>query len=304
MSDVEMSDEGEELPLPSVLPRAFKQTSDYLRHDDAGALPAGEPTECLAAAGLLRAEASPMRILFLDIDGVLAPRLNAGQIVRQCVDGVVALCQASGARIVLTTAWRLLPGKTEMFNTLLRRHHGFGPVYDVTPDLRDSVEQSSKLEASRFVQVPERSGLTAETALLALHRLGVHEEGAASAVKATFCDPDYDLHVYSEVMCEYSRQAFSPRSREGGDWSHDPCSSKFAQTRVHEVVKWLEAAAACGLNISDYVVIDDEDLLQTGMAPSKPVRRSINMERMPPGAKAMLSSSSCPDDDEGWMFAF
>ena len=54
-----------------------------------------------------------MRIVFLDVDGVVAPRINAGQIVHRCMEGVVRLCQLTGARIVLSSSWRVLTGKTE-----------------------------------------------------------------------------------------------------------------------------------------------------------------------------------------------
>merc|ERR1712176_521622 len=87
-------------------------------------------------SGQLKRSFEPVRIIFLDIDGVLAPRRNNGQIVYQCVEGVVALCRLARARIVLTSAWRLYKGQTEVFNKLLKRHHNAEAIYDVVPDLK------------------------------------------------------------------------------------------------------------------------------------------------------------------------
>ena len=80
---------------------------------------------------------------------------------------------------------------------------------------------------------------------------------------ALFLDPDYDLNVFAEAAGEYTRGQFSPRSRRGGDWNHDPCSSEYAHTRCREIAMWLEAATECGVAVEKWVVIDDDDLLQT-----------------------------------------
>merc|ERR1719323_1664967 len=91
---------------------------------------------CGVLSGTLVGKGVPYKIIFLDIDGVLAPRINAGQIVHQCVEGVMALCRLAGARIVLTSAWRRMKGKTEVLENLLQQHHNGSAVFDVTPDLR------------------------------------------------------------------------------------------------------------------------------------------------------------------------
>ena len=132
-----------------------------------------EATSCKATSKQLQPSTHPLTIIFLDLDGVIAPRLNAGQILRQCVDGVVAVCRMTNARIVLSSSWRLLPGKVAMINQLLQREHGLDePCYDVTPDLRGvDVDVRTPLDPARFVRVNERSGFTANDAIATLRVL-------------------------------------------------------------------------------------------------------------------------------------
>ena len=306
-----------------------RQASDASRFSD----DVNHGCEDLAASNskAVRAELSSetLRVVFLDIDGVLAPRLNAGQLVRQCVDGVVAICHAARAKIVLTSSWRLLPGKPEEFDDLLARFHdGADLLYDVTPNLSGvpakeldagdaPTDASEFLDGSRFVRIAERSGLTVEGAM-ATHRL-LSDEADDEAVACIFSDPDYDTHVYSEATGEYSRASFSPRSREGADWSHEPCSPEFAKTRCREIACWLQAAEACGVHVTHWAVLDDDDLLQTGEPPCKPVRRTVYSKAPtapPPKAHAEPAhvaeeanrlaplAKAIDDDDMGWEFSF
>ncbi|KAL3928588.1 MAG: hypothetical protein SGPRY_002324 [Prymnesium sp.] len=292
----------DDIPMDASPPMAcaLRQASDVLRQGHPPACAAS--TRCLAQLRLL--PRSSLRVVFLDIDGVLAPRINAGQLVWQCVQGVVELCTAAQARIVLTSSWRLLPGMLERFNLLLTSHHSSPPAYDVTPDLRSEEEGGGEegFPSSQFIRVKERAGLTAEDATRALAALGEVSECAAARVRAAFCDPSYDLHVYSETNNSYHQTTFSPRAREGGDWSHDPPS--FARTRVREIVRWLQAASDCGVEVSEYVVIDDDDLLQTGNPPVKPIRRNLVDKPSPRAAASASNGLDLEDDQEGWMFAF
>ena len=304
-------------------PTLRRQLSDSSRDGDHGG------NDLLNAATVSRVcsgqlvPSGAMRIVFLDIDGVLAPRVNAGQIVKQCVDGVVALCRAADARVVISSSWRLIEGKVAEFEQLLTSHHGVdsahGLVYDVTPDLRgqDAVEDDSNQQASRtalhvapfkdrFVRVHERRGLSLDDVRRAARLLGAPDRDVAT-LDGAFVDPDYDLHVYSEVSREYSRTSFSPRSRKGEDWTHEACSADFARTRRREVVRWLEAAAAAGLEVESYVVLDDDDLLLTGDPPPNPVLRTMSV-----AAAASSSGSSTrgvpaaatDEEDDAWAFAF
>ena len=393
-------------PLPGLA--LHMQMSDLARAAPA-ALPRGGAVRACAPVG----DGRPCRVVFLDVDGVLAPCVNTGQIVRQCVEGVVALCRLTGARIVLTSSWRLLDGKVEMLEDLLQRHHGMGPgaVYDVTPDVCDlpcpapsaaaaactpapdtatatgsasvppatapvaaSASAStvatasdtapvtasaaasatgcasapasapsaptvasasttdppphcpaaaaasapasvagaagpSDLPAQHFVRVNEREGLSLATATAALVALGASDESARATLAATFTDPDFDLEVFSELTREYSRVRFSPRSRGAADWIHEPCSAGFAKGRCREVLLWLERAAAAGVEVTHWVVLDDDDLLQTGLRNPCPshvaMHRSVKSQaapNQPLGPSAALAVAN--DDDDVWAFAF
>ena len=173
-----------------------------------------------------------------------------------------------------------------LINSLLSRHHGADPLYDVTPDLRGEEESTdalamsnaAMLDPARFVRVHERTGLTLEGAQDALRILSSGASASVApaneaALAAAFAEEDFDLHVFSEESEEYSRVVFSPRSREGHDWSHAPCSPEYARTRCREVARWLHAAATCGVHVGEWVVLDDDDLQQTGTPPVRPMRR-------------------------------
>ena len=198
-----------------------------------------------AVAGTLEAEASAIRVCFLDVDGVIAPRINAGQVVKQCFDGILAACRLADARIVLTSSWRLLPGKFELLDDIIARFHGGGScLYDVAPDLRGSpdpdpeVDNSALLPPAHLVRVSERTGLARADAARMLRALrGGGDVSAAeeSELDGVFSDPDYDLLAYSEERREYERNSFSPRSREGHDFANEACSALYARTRCREV---------------------------------------------------------------------
>merc|ERR1711972_608609 len=153
------------------------------------------------------------------------------------------------------------------------------------------------------------------------------------AITENFDDPNYDLHVFSEMTGEYTRECFSPRSRSAADWSHDPCAPDFAHARCQEISSWLRHAAEAGVSVSHWVVLDDDDLLQTDIAAgagakiytkdasslvqrsspgmgSKPVQLSEEaMPAMSPPAPALpkVAPAQLPDDqdnDDPWALAF
>jgi len=241
--------------------------------------------------------------------------------VRQCVDGVVALCRLARAQIVLTSSWRLLEGKAALLDDLLQRHHGTDAIYDVTPDLESQHMPLGALEefnARHFVRVSDREGLTSRTALAALEVLGASDASTRATLASAFDDPDYDLNVFSESTREYSRACYSPRSRRAADWVHEPCSPEFARRRCQEVLLWLHHAAKSGISVSQWVVIDDDDLLQTSSALARthvgrqrtgstvhdivksaaPQKKLLESETLVPP-----SAMDCPDADP-WAFAF
>lgn len=217
---------------------------------------------------LARAGVDPLKVIFLDVDGVLAPRINCGQIVFQCVEALCTLCRVASCRIVLSSSWRHYGGKVQMLNELLALH-GSMPLLDQTPSVRDA-PPPVRDDASHYVRVSERSGLSLPSTLAALKVLGMEKDGDRNgddprrAIEASFVDDNYDTHVFSEVTHSYSRATFSPRSRMGEDWSHEPCTAQFAATRRAEIAAWLEEASVLGVTVEAWVVLDDDDLLQTG----------------------------------------
>jgi len=131
-----------------------------------------------------------MKIIFLDIDGVLNSRqtdarcaLSGGDLMRPdpaLVVRLLGVCQETGAKIVLSTSWRLDTTIVWPF-----------PVYDVTPRLDafgtraaeiaawlanttepvienfvivDDEGDAGLLHPTHFIQTDPRTGLTAEDA--------------------------------------------------------------------------------------------------------------------------------------------
>ena len=308
-------------------PMMKRQVSDISRSEsdeDAAAQASSKAaTTSLMCAGGLANPGPPLHIVFLDIDGVLAPRVNAGQIVKQCVDAVVALCRVADARIVMSSSWRLLDDKAAEFAALLVDHHGAEEatpspdarfktalLYDVTPDLRGAAADEPPDEVAdaafreHFIRVHERHGLSLDDVRKAARLLRAPESRVAT-LDAVFCDADYDVHVYSEVSRKYSRASFSPRSRKGEDWTHEACSAGFARTRRCEVQRWLTNAAKCGVEVDSYVVLDDDDLLLTGAPPAQPVIRSaVSTAAAVNGATATVPAAAADEEDDAWAFAF
>lgn len=228
-------------------------------------LPDAGPVPCAALKGTLAGGGPPINVIFLDVDGVLAPCVNSGQIVKETVSGVVMLSKLADAKIVLTSSWRLLEGKVELLNDLLKRFHSANVLYDVSPDLYSTElpeEDVAEFDAKHFVRTNDKKGFSSDNALAALKILGITDEASKTNMKEVFSDPDFDLNVYSEEAREYTREVFSPRSRRAADWVHEPCSVKFAETRCKEIMLWLHLASKAGVSVKNWVVLDDDDLLR------------------------------------------
>jgi len=246
-----------------------RQVSEIER-ETPGGLSRSQIRKCAALEGSLASPGRPLSIIFLDIDGVVAPSVNAGQVAFQCVEGLVALCKLCNASIVLSSSWRLVDGKVSLLDDLLQRFHNGDALYDVTPDFEahfGAVVDDVELFKKHFVKVKGRAGLTLDIASKALDVLASREESALQTLGAAFRDKDYDLHVFSESTREYAHVSFSPRSRRG-DADHG-CTSKFAETRRKEVLAWLRHAAALGVQVDSWVVLDDDDLTQLFVASEK-----------------------------------
>lgn len=235
-----------------------------------GGLSRSQMRKCAALEGSLASPGRPLSIIFVDVDGVVAPSVNAGQVAFQCVEGLVALCKLCNAKIVLSSSWRLVDGKVSLLDDLLQKFHNGDAMYDVTPDFEGcfgAVEDDVELFKKHFVKVNGRAGLTFDVASKALDVLACREESTLQTLGAAFRDEDYDLHVFSESTREYSHVSFSPRSRRG-DADHG-CTSKFAETRRKEVLAWLRHAAALSIQVDSWVVLDDDDLTQLFVASEK-----------------------------------
>lgn len=242
----------------------IRQLSDLERSTLEGlARTAASP--CGVLTGSVRSPSAPCNIMFLDVDGVLAPCVNAGQIVKQCVQAAVTVSKIANAHIVLTSVWRLIEGKQELLNNMLHQYHDAGPIFDVIPDLHNQEidDDLPDLDPKRLIRVNDKKGFSEEDAVAALQLLGISDQASKDAMRDVFSDKDFDLHVFSEGTCKYSRECFSPRSRRAADWVHQPCERKFAETRCREIMTWLDLAAKADIKVKNWVVLDDDDLVQS-----------------------------------------
>jgi len=290
---------------------------------------------CHAIMGTLLSNKTPCNIIFLDVDGVLAPCVNCGQIVRQCVQGVVTLCKAAKARIVLSSSWRLLDGKVELLNSLFQQHDTASVIFDVTPDLYSHELPEDALpefDNKSFVRCNDKKGFSLENALKASEVFGINDNQTKESFGEVFNDPDFDLHVFSEDAGEYTQECFSPRSRRAADWVHEQCSVKFAETRCREIMFWLFLAKKSGFAVNKWVVLDDDDLLKTGnddagpqarmrtgnfgysMVGQEAVQKTQQIEASAPKIEASAPVAAADvaikvidevfDDDDPWSMAF
>lgn len=285
---------------------------------------------CHALMGALLSNKNPCNIVFLDVDGVLAPCVNCGQIVRQCVQAVATLCKAAKARIVLSSSWRLLAGKVELLTSLFQQHDIDIVIFDTTPDLYTySLPEDTlpEFEEKNFVRVCDKKGVSLENALKASEILGINDNQTKESLKEVFSDPDFDLQVFCEDAGEYRHECFSPRSRRAADWVHEQCSVKFAETRCREIMFWLYLANKSGFAVNNWVVFDDDNLLKRGNDDAGPTSRqrtgnfgysmvgqdqdaaqtAKKVEVAPPVAAvnvAMKVIDEVFDDDDPWAMAF
>jgi hypothetical protein len=89
-----------------------------------------------------------MKILFLDIDGVLAPFSNSYKFVCQnilpdgclmfepsCVAELNYICEATKASIVITSSWRFHIKDLELMRAIFREQGVNAPIIGMTPQL-------------------------------------------------------------------------------------------------------------------------------------------------------------------------
>mmetsp|Transcript_132492 Transcript_132492/g.247790 ORF Transcript_132492/g.247790 Transcript_132492/m.247790 type:complete len:208 (+) Transcript_132492:150-773(+) len=75
-----------------------------------------------------------MKILFLDVDGVLHPVNGHQEFVHSCVFELCRIVQATNASIVLSTAWRLVPAASAFLQAQMALW-GLMPPIGETPEL-------------------------------------------------------------------------------------------------------------------------------------------------------------------------
>ena len=98
----------------------------------------------------------PLRLIFLDVDGVLNNRESIAKpglhtVHGPCVEHLSRLCEATGALCVLSSTWRLV-WPLPAFEAFLRDHGFTGRVVDRTPHLPDherGMEIAAYLEQCR-----------------------------------------------------------------------------------------------------------------------------------------------------------
>lgn len=96
-------------------------------------------TSCNKLPPRLRREgADKMRtkILFLDVDGVLHPVHCKEEFIQPCVFQLCRIIQATGADIVLSTAWRLVPMAKKFLEAQMTTWGLHAPI-DVTPQFSE-----------------------------------------------------------------------------------------------------------------------------------------------------------------------
>merc|ERR1719199_946610 len=79
------------------------------------------------------------KILFLDVDGVLHPTTGTEEFIQPCVFQLCRIVQATGADIVLSTAWRLVPVAKACLEKQMRTWGLQAPIDD-TPEFPDKYE--------------------------------------------------------------------------------------------------------------------------------------------------------------------
>ena len=122
-----------------------------------------------------------------------------------------------------------------LINSLLSRHHGADPLYDVTPDLRGEEESTdalamsnaSMLDPARFVRVHERTGLTLEGAQDALRILSSGASASVAPANEAALDP-VNLPVANNTTRRKQRRAPHPTheaARARAQRTHTPAAA-------------------------------------------------------------------------------
>ncbi len=77
-----------------------------------------------------------MKVLFLDIDGVLIP-FRANKFDPKCLENLKLIHTAVNFEIVLSSTWRMFPGSTDAVNRKLEEY-GLPRIFDKTPIFKNS----------------------------------------------------------------------------------------------------------------------------------------------------------------------
>ena len=145
-------------------------------------------------------QGTPPRLLFLDVDGVLNTEDNPRGLDAVLLGRLRGVLRATGARLVLSTMWRLHPrlkatllagleaaqiptslvlGQTENLGRDKTRAHEIGAWLESHPHAQwiavddiDLEAQHASLLAGHFVHTSPSEGLTADLASLAIRLLG------------------------------------------------------------------------------------------------------------------------------------
>jgi len=78
-----------------------------------------------------------VRIIFLDIDGVVCP-LRSPSWPKRCLDSLIYILQHTQARVVLSSTWRLNPETYQAVNEVLLQN-GFQECMSCTPQLGQEI---------------------------------------------------------------------------------------------------------------------------------------------------------------------
>ena len=81
-----------------------------------------------------------MKIIFLDIDGVLAiPRTRFKTFAPECTDALKTILQSTGAKIVISSTWRKLHSTAELDAMFVMYGFPIGSIIDSTPNSPNGV---------------------------------------------------------------------------------------------------------------------------------------------------------------------
>lgn len=95
------------------------------------------------ALGNFQEHRDTMKLIFLDVDGVLHSMDGYKTFTEKCMQLLFEICDASGARIVLSSTWRQSQKTMNMVDDKLREY-GMEPCYSRTPLEQESFRRRSE----------------------------------------------------------------------------------------------------------------------------------------------------------------